>query len=138
MSNELNPACRQFIGVINGELVAHTGVLPLPMQRGQKRLHRSVVLPDYQGLGIGMAFKAAVCRILRAEGFDGKIWSTTTTPAQFHAQLKSPLWKLQRFGRAKRNSGGMREDMVKRMFKSSSRRRITYSFLFEDNAATKG
>ena len=118
------------MGIIDGEVVCHTGVLPLPMQKDAKRLHRSVVLPDYQGIGIGMAFKKAVCDYIRREGWTGTIWSVTTTPAQFHAQVKSPYWRLIRYGRAKRNSGGMREDMVARMMQSTSRNRITYSFVY--------
>ena len=124
-------ACRQFVGVVNGEVVAHTGVLQLPLQKDAKRLHRSVVLPDYQGIGIGMNFKKAVCEILRGEGFDGRIFSTTTTPAQFHAQIKSPNWCLIRYGKAKRNSGGLREEKIANLFASSSRKRITYTFKFK-------
>ena len=60
----------------------------------------------------------------------GTIWSTTTTPAQYHAQVKSPYWKLIRYGHATRNHGGMRGDMVERMMKSTSRQRITYSFIY--------
>jgi GNAT superfamily N-acetyltransferase len=42
------------------------------MKKNARRLHRSVVLPDYQGIGIGMNFKNAVCDILRKEGWGGK------------------------------------------------------------------
>lgn len=123
-------ACRQFVGVYNGNLVCHTGVLPLPMRKDARRLHRSVVLPDYQGIGIGMAFKNAVCDIVRNDAKSITIWSVTTTPAQYHAQVRSPYWKLIRYGRATRNHGGLREDMVQRMMKSTSRQRITYSFIY--------
>lgn len=130
MNTELNTAARQFVGLYNGELVCHTAVLPLPMRSDAKRLHRSVVLPDYQGIGIGMNFKNAVCDFIRAEGWDGLIWSTTTTPAQYHAQCKSPKWKLIRWGRAKRNSGGKHESEIAQMYQSTSRQRITYSFVY--------
>ena len=73
LNTDLNIACRQFVGVVDGELVCHTGVLPMPMRKDAKRLHRSVVLPDYQGIGIGMNFKKAVCDIIRKEGWNGTI-----------------------------------------------------------------
>lgn len=130
LNTDINPACRQFVGVIDGELVCHTGVLPMPMRKDAKRLHRSVVLPDYQGIGIGMNFKKAVCDIIRREGWTGTIWSVTTTPAQYHAQARSPYWKLVRYGHATRNSDGLREDMIARMMRSTSRQRITYSFIY--------
>ena len=124
--------CRQFVGVINGELVCHTGVIPMPMQRGKRRLHRSVVLPDYQGIGIGMAFKHAICDYIRHSGYDGEIWSVTTTPAQYHAQVKSPYWKLVRYGRASKHVSSkiLKTDMKERIHKNSSSKRITYSFVY--------
>lgn len=134
LNTDLNTACRQFVGVMNGELVCHTGVLPLPMRRDAKRLHRSVVIPDFQGIGIGMNFKNAVCEILRSEGWGGQIWSTTTTPAQYHAQLKSPHWRLVRYGKAMVNRCTPKfSEYINQLFRSSSRARITYSFVYVDN-----
>lgn len=129
LNTELNVAARQFVGVINGEMVCHTGVLPLRMKKDAKRLHRSVVLPDYQGIGIGMSFKNAVCDYLRHSGWDGQIWSTTTTPAQYHAQVKSPKWKLIRYGRTGIHKGP-KQNMAESMAKTTSRNRITYSFVY--------
>ena len=71
LNTDINPMCRQFVGVMNGELVCHTGIIQMPMQKMKKREHRSVVLPDYQGIGIGMNFKNAVCEIIRKEGWGG-------------------------------------------------------------------
>lgn len=104
----------------------------MPMHKMKKRLHRSVVLPDYQGIGIGMNFKNAVCDIIRKEGWVGQIWSVTTTPAQFHAQIKSDKWRLIRFGRASRHvsSNLLKTDMRKRIVRNSSTNRITYSFIY--------
>lgn len=133
LNTDLNIACRQFVGVVDGELVCHTGLLTMPMMRDAKRLHRSVVLPDYQGIGIGMAFKKAVCDIVRKEGWTGQIWSTTTTPAQYHAQCKSPYWKLVRYGRStihRDKKWAKMADVAKLMKASSSRGRITYSFVY--------
>lgn len=131
LNTDINLACRQFIGVVDGEIVCHTGVLPMPMSKNDKRLHRSVVLPDYQGIGIGMNFKNAICDYLRHTGHQGLIWSTTTTPAQYHAQCNSPKWKLIRYGMAKLNPV---KSNFKRGFKSiinsTSRNRITYSFIY--------
>jgi GNAT superfamily N-acetyltransferase len=132
LNTDLNPACRQFVGVINGEIVCHTGVIPTPMQKNSRRLHRSVVLPDYQGIGIGMNFKNAVCDYIRHSGYDGIIWSVTTTPAQYHAQVKSPKWKLVRYGRASRHVSSklLRTDMRQRIARNSSASRITYAFVY--------
>lgn len=75
----MHNAAQQFVGVINGEIVCHTGVIYFPMQKGKKRVHRLVVLPDYQGIGIGTKFIKEVAKIVTAEGFELNL--TTTTPS---------------------------------------------------------
>lgn len=118
--------------MIGDELVAHTGVIQAPMRKGWKRIHRFVVLPDYQGIGIGTAFINAVSQITREMGFEVNL--TTTTPSLSHALRRSPFWLLKRFGRCKTTLG---ENMAKyygqnKHFEaSSSANRITYSFNFK-------
>ena len=60
----------QYVGVINGEIVCHTGIIQFPMRKGCKRVHRLVVLPDYQGIGIGTAFIKEVAKMITKEGFE--------------------------------------------------------------------
>lgn len=129
MNTELHPASMQFVGVVNGELVAHTGVIQMPMKKGKKRIHRFVVLPDYQGIGIGTAFIDAVCRIVEQNGFEVNL--TTTTPSLTHALRKSGKWILARFGRCKRNMDDFTAysaDKYGHLSKQNSQNRITYSF----------
>ena len=130
MNTDLNIACRQFVGVVDGEVVSHIGLIPMPMRKDAKRVHRFVVLPDYQGIGIGMSFQSAVCDIVRREGFEGTIWNVTTTPALYKAQIKSDRWKLVRYGHATVPQSGVKKDLMSRMVRNSSRGRITYSFIY--------
>ena len=131
MSADLHNAAQQYVGVLNGEIVAHTGIIYFPMQKGKKRVHRLVVLPDFQGVGIGTAFINAVAEIVVAEGFELNL--TTTTPALVWALRRSNFWTLARFGRIK----GSYETMQKRYGKeykclenATSSNRITYSFWY--------
>lgn len=116
--------------MVDGELVCHIGFIPMPMRKDARRVHRFVVLPDYQGIGIGMSFQKAVCDIIRKEGYKGTLWNTTTTPALYKAQIKSPYWKLVRYGHATLSKSGKRKDLRARMVQNSSRQRITYSFVY--------
>lgn len=54
LSAELNVACKMFCAYLNDQLVGMCAVLPQPgVADGDAwRIHRLVVLPDYQGLGI--------------------------------------------------------------------------------------
>lgn len=131
MNTDLHKAAQQYVGVINGEVVCHTGIIFFPMQKGKKRVHRLVVLPDYQGVGIGTAFIAAVAEIVRAEGFELNL--TTTTPALVGALRKSPCWALTRYGRVKGNMAGFEARYgkeYKHLTNAVSSHRVTYSFWY--------
>lgn len=63
---------------------------------GDMRGHRSVVLPDFQGVGIGLRLHD-LCASLYT-GLGGRAFSTTSHPAFVHAWHASPNWRTIRFG----------------------------------------
>ena len=86
-----------------------------------KRIHRLVILPDYQGLGLGTAFLTAVTEIYKNENF--RIRLVTSHPALIHG-LKKP-WVLKHFGRKTTTTTG-----IKGMNATISKKRKTASFEF--------
>jgi len=60
--------CRCFLGVVRGEAVAFAAVLNCPGLAGSSRISRLVVLPDWQGVGIGRAFCGAVAELYHEAG----------------------------------------------------------------------
>lgn len=124
----MHPAAEQWVGIINGDLACHTGIIQFPMRKGWKRVHRLVVLPDYQGIGIGTRFINEVAKHYIESGFNMNL--TTTTPALVHALARDKNWALIRAGRTKST---MQKDF-KRYGRelgtdaSKSDNRITYSF----------
>lgn len=117
--------------MVNGKLVCHRGILQFPMRKGWKRGHRMVVLPDYQGIGIGTAFENYTSKYYVDKGWNINI--TTTTPALVHALCRDENWVLTRFGRVKTtlelfNTHGKGAKINKNSSKSNSTKRITYSF----------
>ena len=139
LDEKLHNAAEQWIGVINGELVAHTGVIQFPMRKGWKRIHRLVVLPDYQGIGIGTRFINEVTKEYIRNKMNVNL--TTTTPALVHALAKDRHWALVRKSRmgnqfkgwARYGTGDKKanEKLSKGFSKSASANRITYSFNFK-------
>jgi GNAT superfamily N-acetyltransferase len=132
----LHQAAQQYVGVINGEMVCHTGIIQMPMKKGKKRVHRLVVLPDYQGIGIGTKFIKHVANIVDAEGYELNL--TTTTPALVGALKKDPDWILARYGRVKRDFSSFEKKYGTLSAKNShhllevkSNNRITYSFWYK-------
>ena len=54
------PAAEYFIGAVNGELVAHLAVAPFFTAKAY-RATRLVVMPEWQGAGVGTKFLEWVC-----------------------------------------------------------------------------
>lgn len=130
LNTDLHTAAQQYVGVINGEIVCHTGIIYFPMKKGAKRVHRLVVLPDYQGIGIGTRFIKAVAKIVKEEGFELNL--TTTTPALVGALKRDPEWILARYGRTKGMGWVDAKNPQKQLAGASSENRITFSFWYKE------
>lgn len=53
-------ACQYYVGFVDGEAVCHLGVSPR-LEIGGMRACRMVVMPEWQGAGVGTRFLDAVC-----------------------------------------------------------------------------
>lgn len=92
LNTTLHPAATQYVGILNGEiLVCHTGVIQAAMKKGVKRVHRFVVLPDFQGIGIGLKFINFIAGQYIKQGL--KFNLITTTPAIRCALERSDKWR---------------------------------------------
>jgi GNAT superfamily N-acetyltransferase len=87
---------RCFVAAVEGEPIAHLGVSPA-FQNGGMRACRLVVLPEWQGAGIGMRFLNAVCQ----RQLDGENRWSRKLPTFFHtshpglaaALRRDPKWR---------------------------------------------
>ncbi len=59
-----------------------------------KREHRTVTLPDYQGVGIGNALSDFIASLWKGLGY--RAVSTTTHPAMIRSRLRSKNWHMHR------------------------------------------
>lgn len=104
LDRALNHASVCFVAFWGGRPVAFNAWLPQP--HGQihnlRRGHRTVTLPDYQGVGIGNALSAHVASMWKALGF--RAMSTTSHPAMVRSRAASTLWRMHRA--AGRTAGG--------------------------------
>ncbi len=95
LSGNLNPASACFVALVEHQPAAFTAVLPFPHPtRSGWREHRTVCLPDFQGVGIGNAMSEFVASLYRATG--RPYTSTTSHPAMIRHRAKSPLWRMAR------------------------------------------
>jgi energy-coupling factor transporter ATP-binding protein EcfA2 len=95
LSGALNPSAVCFLATWDDRPVAFSAWLPF-VGKGPptRREHRTVTLPDFQGVGVGNAVSAAVASMWKGLGV--RAVSTTTHPAMIGARLRSGLWRLRR------------------------------------------
>lgn len=110
---------------MDGKLICHTGVIQAPLRKGFKQVHRLVVLPDYQGIGIGTKFITFIADYYAKQNMTMKL--ITTTPAIRFALDKSDNWILHRSGKVQ-PSGNTK--YMKHWSNSESSNRITYTYFF--------
>lgn len=96
LTTTLHKAARCFAAVVDGSPVAFLAVLHQPhFQRNVKRVSRLVVLPDWQGVGIGGALLDAVAEIYDREGY---VFDISTSAKNLIGRLsKSPKWKCKMY-----------------------------------------
>jgi hypothetical protein len=98
LNGDLHRTASCYLATIAGNPTAFTAVLPHPHPtRPGYREHRTVCLPDYQGVGIGSAISEFVASLYVATG--RPYFSTTAHPAMIAHRLRSPLWQLCRKAR---------------------------------------
>lgn len=94
LDTTLNKAAKCFAAFWDGRPVAFTAALCSPGKVSTWREHRTVCLPDFQGVGIGNALSEYVGGVMRCMGRPYR--STTANPAMVRHRAKSPLWKMIR------------------------------------------
>lgn len=124
LSHSLHRAARCYLALVAGRPAAFTAVLPFPhARRSGWREHRTVCLPDFQGVGIGHALADFVAGIYAATG--RPYFSTSGHPAMLNRRARSRLWRMIR--RPGRTSGGGRT-RLRSFHAKSANDRLTASF----------
>ena len=125
LSSSLHRSAACYVGLVDQQPAAFTAVLfsPQPHGRSGWREHRTVCLPDFQGVGIGNAMSEFVASIYRATG--KRYTSTTSHPAMIRHRCKSPLWRMTR---APSLAGGHSRTGNKSLCKRAAIDRLTAGF----------
>ena len=93
LSGDLHVAAKCVGGFIDGRCVGFVAYYRFPHPHAKDIMinHRTVVLPDYQGLGIGGKMDAAVGEMLAEQG--NRLRTTLAHPALIAHFRKSPRWR---------------------------------------------
>ena len=94
LNTALAPGATCFAAFWEDRLVAFSAWLTGMSKQGGRREHRTVTLPDYQGIGIGHALSTYIASLWKALGH--RATSTTTHPAFVAARLRGAHWRMIR------------------------------------------
>lgn len=104
LTHDHNNAAHKYIAEINGEAVAWCSVLhvPHPIVKNLKRIHRVVVKPDYQGIGVGGRLITEVAQRYRKDNV--RVSIVTSAPSFINGLQRSRHWVMTR--KPSRSTGG--------------------------------
>ena len=109
LSGSLHPSAQCYLAFWDETPVAFCATLPIFGATGRRRVTRLVVLPDYQGLGIGTAFIEALGDLYRERSLRFSI--TSSHPSIINHCKRSSYWRavsLSKFGRHGKVDGARR------------------------------
>ncbi len=124
-------AAEYFVGFINGEPVCHLAVTPL-FTAGAYRATRLVVMPEWQGIGVGTKFLATVCEYHKqGRGRCGKklpVFFHTSHPQLCGALRHSKKWKQTAAVLYGANKTKSRRSLIKSAVKKGQPNRATSGY----------
>lgn len=96
MSHNFNKAAHVYICTVDDVIAGFCAVMafPHPKIKNIWKEHRVVVLPDYQGVGIGSKMTDCIAQMYKEKGC--QYVCVTSAPAFIHARSKSKKWIVAR------------------------------------------
>lgn len=93
LRDDLSNATRCYVGLWEDQIVAFGATIAQPNGyfKNAWRGHRTVILPDFQGMGIGVRFSDSIAQIHLEQGH--RYFSRTSHPRMIWYRENSPLWK---------------------------------------------
>lgn len=128
LNHDINNSGHEYVGYIDNKEVCFMSVLHLPHSKSKnlKKIHRLVVLPDYQGIGIGNRFTNYIAKKYIDNNFRFTI--VTSNPALIHTFKRQKNWKLKSKTHKAPHSGVLKSRGVGNL--GGSTNRITTSWEF--------
>ena len=125
LSHTLAPSSVCFMAVLGQTPVGFSAWLPF-VGRGDpaRREHRTVILPPWQGVGVGMALSGWVASLWRGLGY--RAISATAHPGYARSRLRSAHWRLTRAPSLARHT---RQGLEARMSRAANRLTAGFEYI---------
>lgn len=128
LDGSLASTAESFVGLYEGRIIAFFAIIQFPRKFGAKRGHRLVVLPEYQGLGIGTKFIDEVVKMY-VDG-DWEVFATASHRGMVRYFMGSNNYKLVNKSLNKVTILYERDISDKRVYENSLKR---YVYTFKTN-----
>jgi GNAT superfamily N-acetyltransferase len=125
LNSSLPSTARCYATVYQDKPVAFIAVVSIRMRAAYYRVSRLVVLPDYQGIGIGKRLLDFIAE-LYASQTKMPFHILTSNPQIIRGHMKN--WKISRFGHASKGRGSTR--INNEIQNSLSQKRLTVSMQY--------
>lgn len=131
LTGKLNRSAHCYVAFWGEVPVAFTSMKASPGASSGWRLHRTVVLPDYQGVRIGVAIRDRIATCYAATG--KKVYTNLAHPALQRSMARSKSWRMTIAPTITRGRNGRtaRSRKFSSMNKTKADRRYTASFRWE-------
>jgi ABC-type lipoprotein export system ATPase subunit len=135
LTEDLNKAAKCFVALFNDKPIAFMAILPFPsgvIQNGY-RISRVVILPDFQGLGIGFKFCDWFGQVYKND--DKIMYIKTANPALWVSFNNSPNWLFcgETKGEEKAEMMQSKKQKTKGNYEISTRTSKSYKFVGNKN-----
>tara|TARA_R110002020_G_scaffold83406_2_gene207581 strand:- start:335 stop:1453 length:1119 start_codon:yes stop_codon:yes gene_type:complete len=134
LNTEINNSAIIFVGCINQIPAVFTAVMPMPGGITRWREHRTVCLPDFQGIGIGNVMSEYVASLFKDNPKGRHYCSITSHPAMIYYRAKSKNWKMIR---APSRSGIRNDTNIPAFNATSAHNRPTATFIYANKSNIK-
>lgn len=123
LSHAHNNAANVFVATVNDQIAGFISVLHFPHAKTKniKKVHRLVILPDYQGVGIGIKLLNEIGYIYKKQKYRFTI--VTSSSSLIGSLSKSKKWAATRIGRTKESKGN-----IQSIKGTTSKNKISASF----------
>ena len=119
LTEDLNMAARVYVGYVNDEIACFSAILPLPNLVDTFRISRSVVLPDFQGIGLSNRMSEFL-----GEEYNSKykaLTGTTTHPGLIKSRMLSNRWEITAFDKEVSVAHNFDKNILNKRLKASFR-----------------
>jgi GNAT superfamily N-acetyltransferase len=125
LNSKIASACRCYVAVYQDKPVAFIAIMHIKMLVNYYRVSRLVVLPDYQGIGIGKKLLNFIAELYTSQ-VNLPFYLVTSNPQLVRGNLGN--WVVKRVGHA--TCGGEDTRINRELTQSNSKRRLSVSLQY--------